>query len=120
MQMAQLQMEFRQLEYVLGNDLELYAGISFEQRPYLTSPAGLEIARLTPRQRAEVLAQAQRLRPWLTEADLSNTILRTLPRRFASGDEGISFIVEYHFPDSPRDRDTVFTLPLQIRLIPET
>lgn len=118
MQLDQLVRESSQLEEALTSDIGIYAELVPEQQPALSSPEGLSFLGLTPPQRAEILRIAQRLRPWLTEADLSNTLLRTLPRRLATGEEGVSLIIEYHFLDSPNDRDVVFTLPLQIPLRP--
>ena len=57
---------------------------------------------------------SQRTHPWFTPADLEAALLHIVPCTLAVGSKGISPWIEYHHPDSPRDRDLVFTLPLEI------
>jgi hypothetical protein len=94
--------------------LHVYAVATEGHRDQLRRQQPVPFGALTSRQQREVLRCARSTRPWLQSSDLSHTLLRTTPRAISTGEEGISFIIEYHFPDSPNDRDVVFTSPLQL------
>jgi len=96
--------------------IHFYSSIRADQREQLTDEEGLPFSDLSPDQQREVLATAGRFRPWLASTDLANTILRSLPRKLSTGQAGLSLIFEYHFPDSPSDRDVLFTSPFQITM----
>ena len=85
-----------------------------KQREALTSARGLSLRALGTELQKEFLSNAKATRPWLEAGDLSSATVRMIPRRFATGEEGVSLILDYHFPDSPRDRDIAFTSPLQV------
>jgi len=85
-----------------------------KQREALTSARGLPVTELGTELQKEILGGAKTRRPWLEWGDFSSTTLRMIPRTFATGEEGISLILDYHFPDSPRDRDVLLTSSLQV------
>ena len=85
-----------------------------KQRQALTSSRGLPLTALGTELQKELLREAQARRPWVESGDLSSAAIRMIPRTFSTGEEGVSLIVEYHFPDSPRDRDIFFTSSLQV------
>ncbi|GEM_PF-6307457 len=47
-------------------------------------------------------------------ASLSAGVIRGLPETLPSGEEGFSLFIEYRFPDSPEERDRIFTVPLGV------
>jgi len=96
--------------------MHFYGRLRAHQREKLTDEEALPFSDLSPGQQREVLATARRSRPWLAPTDLANTILRSIPRKLSTGQEGFSLIFEYHFPDSPHDRDVLFTSPFQITM----
>lgn len=96
--------------------IQYYGRLRADQREQLTAEEGLPFSHLTPDQRREVLAEALRSRPWLAPTDLTNTILRSVPRKLSTGQAGLSLVFEYHLGDSPNDRDVLFTSPLQITM----
>jgi len=89
-------------------------GSDERQREALTSARGLPVSALPTELQKEILGGGKGRRPWLEWGDFSSTTLRIIPRRFATGEEGVSLILDYHFPDSPRDREIFFTSPLQV------
>jgi hypothetical protein len=99
-------------------NVRLYGTLQPDQRASLSTPEGLRFEDLSAEQRRTVVSHACLRHPWLDRSDLSSAVLRSMPRKLSTGDDAVSLIVEYHFPDSPSDRDILFTAPLQMRLGP--
>jgi len=89
-------------------------GTDERQREALRSAGGLPVTALGTELQKEILGGAKGRRPWLEWGDFSSTTLRIIPRRFSTGEEGLSLILDYHLPDSPRDREIFFTSPFQV------
>lgn len=105
--------------FPVTSDMPIWAlrfyGVTTQGHPdQLRQRQPLPFGALATRQKREVTRLARATRPWLQSTDLTDTVLRTIPRRLSTGEDAISFVVEYHFPDSPNDRDVVFTSALQI------
>ena len=96
--------------------LRLYGLLDEADRQRLREQEPLPLSELPVDQRHSYERAARNSHPWLESPDLSRAVLRTLPRKLSTGEDGISFIVEYHFPDSPNDRDVLFTSPLTITI----
>jgi hypothetical protein len=84
--------------------------------PAAPEQEALPLNELPVNQRHSYERVARNSHPWLESPDLSRAVLRTIPRKLSTGEDGISFIVEYHCPDSPNDRDVLFTSPLTITI----
>jgi len=98
--------------------LGIYGRLDDAQRPLLYDPAGLTLAGLGEDEIAAVWLIASRTRTWVRKSDLAHTVLKAAPRKLATGEQGISLIAEYHFPDAPDDRDVLFTSPLRFTVPP--
>jgi hypothetical protein len=96
--------------------LKPYGMLTAEEQSLLAGSEGLPVASLSRDQRFYYERVAQRSHPWVESGALENAVLRTLPRRLSTEEEGISFILEYRFAGSPNDREVLFTCPLQITL----
>ena len=103
-----------QLALALNWDLRLYGLLTPHQRAACATDHGLPLAGLSPAVQLAALRFSRRTHPWFTPADLKAALLRIVPCTLAVGSKGISFWIEYHHPDSPRDRDLIFTLPLEL------
>ena len=103
-----------QLALALNWDLRLYGLLTPHQRAAAATEKGLPLAGLSPAVQLAALRYSKRTHPWFTAADLKAALLRIVPCTLAVGSKGISFWIEYHHPDSPRDRDLIFTLPLEL------
>jgi hypothetical protein len=119
---AQIQRLYHAFPRIPGVDdvhaLRLYGLLEGHQRAELAAGRSVPIRDLGTEARGVLLSTAQRSRPWVEADSLANTILGTIPRRLATGEDAFSFVIEYHFPDSPNDRDIVFTAPLSITVPP--
>lgn len=115
LQVTAIAQEFPQLDSLPLHALQAYGGLRGTQRSLLRSAEGVAFADLNAAQQTKpFLVFAHRTHPWLTTEDLSTAILRAVPRRLSTGEEGMSLIIEYHFRDAPGDRDVVFTTPFLI------
>jgi len=107
---------FPQLDSLPLSALQAYGDLGRDQRSLLRSAEGLAFTDLSTAQTKSFAIFARRTHPWLTTEDLSSAVLRTVPRRLSTGQEGMSLVIEYDFPDAPDDRDVVFTAPLLINI----
>ncbi len=99
--------------------LSIWGRLSDNQRLQLYAPEGLPISVLDSDIQGYLWNRAYLRRPWLTMADLSETVLRAIPRQLATGEEAVTIVVEYHLRDAPDARQVLFTLPLQRDLTEE-
>jgi hypothetical protein len=107
-----------QLGFLPAHEARFYGQLTSDERAKLGEPGGLSVAELPRDWRYMYLERARRSRPWLGPEDMANATVRGIRRTLSSGGEGISMVIEYHFPDSPADRDVVFTSPLEVRVPP--
>jgi hypothetical protein len=96
--------------------LRAYGVLDASQRAQLREPIGVAVQQLRPDQRPAVLRCAREHRPWMTRRQVADAVLRAIPRTLASGQDGLSFMIEYPLPDGGVDRDVFLTSPLQIRI----
>lgn len=109
--------EFPVLRDVPLYGIQAYGTLRNDQRSRLTPPAdGLPFSDLSDAQAESVGRFARQTHPWLTSSDLSHAVLRGIPRKLSTGEDAFSFIIEYHFPDAPNDRDILFTSPFSITI----
>ena len=114
-QMETLALSMRQLEslHLPLDGLRLY-GLLGDRLGRLSDAAGLSSAELTPEEQRSLQRIAHRSHPWVDQFDLEGAVLRTLPRKLSTGEDGITFIVEYPQSALGNDRDVVFTAPLKV------
>jgi len=97
-------------------DLRLYGSLSAQQREALLRGEVITVASLSAQHRREALRRARPTHPWFTEADLGPAVLRLVPQMLCTEEAGVTLVMEYRRPESPRDRDVVFVMPLELRL----
>jgi len=107
-----------QLDLLAAHEARFYGQLTSDQRDRLGEPGGISFGELPRDWQYIHLERARRSRPWLGPEDMANATVRSISRTLSSGAEGISVVIEYHLPDSPADRDVVFTSPLEVRVPP--
>jgi hypothetical protein len=107
---------FPQLVWLPLHEIRQYGLLDSRQREKLVAPQGVRLSELRADQQWVLQGRAQRERPWVELKDLRNAAFRAIPHRLSTGEEAISFVIEYHLPDYPNDRDVLFTSPLEIHL----
>ncbi|MFB3881945.1 MAG: hypothetical protein ACE149_11825 [Armatimonadota bacterium] len=98
--------------------LRVYGMLSPAQKDDASRPPGLRFSVLSAEQQRVITRYARSTRPWVEPADFTGAVIRVLPRRLSTGEEGISLVIDYGFAQSPSDRDAVFTAPVVIHLPP--
>jgi len=114
-QIARLTRQLKGVRDVPLYYLRLYGSLTRGQREALLEGETLALSGLSPEQRRLTLRQAQITHPWFSEADLAHATLRVLHQTLCTEEPGIALILEYHRPESPRDRDICFSFPLHYR-----
>ncbi len=104
------------LVYLPLVELRIYGLFDPEQRSLMARAQGLPFRELSSNQQRMLVLVARETHPWVEISDLAHVVLNTVQHRLSTGDEGISLIINYHFPDAPLDRDVIFTAPLQITI----
>ena len=107
--------EVRGLEDASLGELALYGRLAPGQRQALERGETVAVSALAPAERRAVLRRARVVRPWFTQQDLAPATLRLLPLVLCTEEEGVALLLEYHRPESPRDRDVLFVAPRTFR-----
>jgi hypothetical protein len=106
-----------QLHQLSLEQLRPYAVLNPSQREAAGRPEAMPFSELVQHQRLAICRYARLMsRPWITEEELDDAVLRAVPRKLASGEDGMSFMIEYQLPKGSVDQDVFFTAPLQVRL----
>jgi hypothetical protein len=93
--------------------LGLYGRLTESQKEQLASPEGLPLSRVERDMQVLVWYHSLPKRPWLKLSDLSRTVLRSVPRRFSTGQAAVTVVAEYNFPHAPEDRQVILTCLLR-------
>jgi len=115
LQLDRLASELQELQQVPLDYLRLYGTLTDEQRAALLRGEVIELSSLGAEQRRVALRRARPTHPWFTEPDLDHATLRLARQTLCTEVLGVTLFLEYHRPESPRDRDVVFVMPLEFR-----
>jgi len=103
------------LRQIATDYLWLYGALTREQRQALLRGETVAIAGLAPQQQRMAWRHARSTHPWFALADLGKAVLRLAHQTLSTEEPGLSLVLEYHRPESPQDRDIIFTMPEEFR-----